>query len=436
MMDEREKVILVGVELFRDQDMDQRMEELKNLAIACGKKPVGMVTQRLERPNPSTYIGPGKLLEIKGVTVESGADLVLFNDELTPSQLRNLERELGSPVMDRTTLILEIFAQRARTKEAKLQVDMARYQYILPRLVGLKSALDQQRGGGGIRNRGAGETKLELDRRKIEEKISFLRKELKEISAQRQTRRSLRVKNQLPVVSIVGYTNAGKSTLMNALVEWSGKKEEKKVLEKDMLFATLDTSVRKIEKKGQPPFLLTDTVGFVRNLPHLLVESFHSTLEEAVHADLLLHVVDFSNPNFEDEMRVTLDTLKEIGIAETPVLTVYNKVERTAHALPFAEGDEIYLSAKERIGIERLVEEIGKRIFLNRVVCQVRVPYQEGSLLAEIRERAVILSSEFDELGTKLTLELGREEVNRFSEYLIPEGKIGLKTLDGESRQM
>ncbi|PKC52014.1 hypothetical protein RhiirA1_405210, partial [Rhizophagus irregularis] len=307
----------------------------------------------------------GKIEEIKSLYDETNANLVIFNDELSPSQIRNLEHDLDCKVIDRTMLILDIFERRAKTSEAKLQVQLAQLQYMLPRLVGLHASLSRQGGGtgGGFRNRGAGETKLELDRRKIEDQISKLKNELENIKDQRETQRKKRRKNQVPVVSLVGYTNAGKSTIMNQLLFKMGQQENKQVFEKDMLFATLETSVRNIELSDNKSFLLTDTVGFVSKLPHHLVRAFRSTLEEAKDADLLLHVVDVSNEQYQFMMDITNQTLKEIGVVDVPTIYVYNKSDRADVSYPLISGNNIWLSAKEDVGLDELIEMIRLRIF-------------------------------------------------------------------------
>src|SRR5690606_5364432 len=309
-------------------------EGSRNIAEACNVEVAGEIDQNLERINPSHYVGKGKVEEIKAFYEEADANLVIFNDELSPSQIRNLEADLECKVIDRTVLILDIFAQRAKTREAQLQVEIAHMKYMLPRLVGMRESLGRQSGGVGTKNRGAGETRLELDRRRIEEKITVLSKELEELVAHRQTQRKQRKKKELPVVSLVGYTNAGKSTIMNALMERYNPAQEKLVFEKDMLFATLETSVRNIPLPDNKAFLLTDTVGFVSKLPHHLVKAFRSTLEEVAEADLLIHVVDFSNPEYERLIKITNETLKDIGITDLPVIYAYNKSDLTDYPVP------------------------------------------------------------------------------------------------------
>src|SRR5690606_33200536 len=344
-MDElQERAVIVGVQLQKDLHFAYGMEELHNLAEACNVEVVGEVTQNLDRINPSHYVGSGKVEEIKAFYEEADANLVIFNDELSPSQIRNLEEDLECKVIDRTMLILDIFSRRAKTREAQVQVELAQLQYMLPRLVGLRASLGRQGGSssGGVANRGAGETKLELDRRKLEDQISKLHKELENIKDQRVTQRKQRTKKGMPVVSLVGYTNAGKSTVMNGLLTKTGQNEEKQVFEKDMLFATLETSVRQIRLEDNKSFLLTDTVGFVSKLPHHLVKAFRSTLEEARNADLLLHVVDVSNEEHRYMMEVTNLTLQAVGVENVPTLYVYNKSDLAGIPYPRVNGDSLW----------------------------------------------------------------------------------------------
>ena len=285
-----DKVLLIGVNTGAEENFEHSMEELALLAEACEMEVVGSMTQNLPYINKALYVGTGKIEEIKEEAAWTGAEMLLFNDSLTPSQIRNIKDETGIAVMDRTTLILEIFASRAKSREAMLQVEVARLQYMLPRLVGLHEALSRQGGGSGsMSNKGAGEKKLELDRRKIENRLAELRKELSQVEVERETQQKKRERSAIPRVALVGYTNAGKSTIMNAMVETYIGDEEKKVLEKDMLFATLDTSVRNITPKENKTILLSDTVGFIDKLPHGLVKAFRSTLSEAVAAHLILH---------------------------------------------------------------------------------------------------------------------------------------------------
>lgn len=421
-MDElKEKAVLVGVQLQKDLHFVYGMEELHNLAEACNVEVVGEVTQNLDRINPSRYVGSGKLEEIKAFYEEADANVVIFNDELSPSQIRNLEEDLECKVIDRTMLILDIFSRRAKTREAQVQVELAQLQYMLPRLVGLRASLGRQGGGssGGVANRGAGETKLELDRRKIEDQISKLHKELEHIKEQRVTQRKQRTKKGTPVVSLVGYTNAGKSTVMNELLAKTGQNEEKQVFEKDMLFATLETSVRQIRLEDNKSFLLTDTVGFVSKLPHHLVKAFRSTLEEARNADLLLHVVDVSNEEHRYMMEVTNETLHAVGVENVPTLYVYNKSDLAGVPYPVLNGDGIWISAKEDKGLDELLEIIKKQIFEDYVICRMMVPFDRGDIVAYLNDNANIQKTEYQEEGTLLKVELSRADYDRYQEFII-----------------
>ena len=417
----QEKAILVGVNLRNDDHFDYSMEELANLADALNVEVVGTVTQNLERVTSSHYVGTGKIEEIKNFYDEAQANLVIFNDELSPSQIRNLERDLETKVIDRTMLILDIFGRRAKTREAQLQVELAQLQYMLPRLVGLHASLSRQGGGtgGGFKNRGAGETKLELDRRKIEDQISKIKKDLEQVKEQRETQRKQLRKNAMPVVSIVGYTNAGKSTIMNQLLTKIGQEEHKQVFAKDMLFATLETSVRQIELPDKKSFLLTDTVGFVSKLPHHLVKAFRSTLEEARDADLLLHVVDVSNPEYKFMMDVTNETLKAVGVEDIPTIYVYNKADLANVPYPVNSGDNIWISAKQGIGLTELIQIIRQQIFSDYVTCKLLIPYEQGNIVSYLNEHAAIHETEYEENGTLLALEMKEVDYSKYQKYVI-----------------
>lgn len=419
MMAEREKAILVGANLGTQQNFDYSMEELANLTAACEMEVTGIITQNLQRINKSHYIGTGKIKEIIALLAATNARTVIFNDELSPSHIRNLEKELECRVIDRTILILDIFAERAKTKEAQLQVEVAKLQYMLPRLIGLRESLGRQGGGSGLKNRGSGETKLELDRRKIEEKITTLNKELEVLVSHRQTQRKRRRKNNLPVVSLVGYTNAGKSTIMNAMVELYNPAANKQVFEKDMLFATLETSVRNIPLPDAKSFLLTDTVGFVDKLPHHLVKAFRSTLEEVAESDLLIHVVDYSNTNHKQMKDITEQTLKAIGVEDIPTIYAYNKADLLEIELPAVQHNTVYLSAKQRIGIMELVEMIRQQIFKNYVQCEMLIPYDQGNIVSYFNKNAEILSTSYENEGTKLLMECLTADFEKYQEYVV-----------------
>jgi GTP-binding protein HflX len=418
-MEERIKALLVGANLNNKSDFNESMEELSNLAVACDFQVVGAVVQNLKSTNNSHYIGTGKIKEVLALIEEKQSDVVIFNNELTPSQLRNLEKVLKIRILDRTALILEIFAKRAKTHEAKLQVEVANLKYMLPRLIGSREALGRQSGGVGTKNKGAGEKKLELDRRKIEERIVGLNKELEASVFQRQTQRKKRNKKDLPLVALVGYTNAGKSTIMNGMIDSFKDSEEKKVFEKDMLFATLETSVRSITLSDNKNFLLSDTVGFVSDLPHELIKAFRSTLEEVCEADLLIHVVDYSNPNYKHQIEVTKDTLNQIGAGDIPVIYAYNKIDLTDNFIPVEENDIACISAKKKIGMDNLIELISEKIFTDYVHCKMLIPYDKGNIISYLREKANIKSTQYENQGTLLALECTRIDFEKYNEFLI-----------------
>lgn len=416
-----QKAVLVGVCIGTGEDFEESLGELGSLTEACGIEPAALITQRLDAPNAAHYVGTGKLPEIAAAVNGTGADLAVFNDELTPSQLRNLEKELGCAVKDRTMVILDIFASRARTREARLQVEVARLQYMLPRLTGLKTGMSQQQGGTGTANRGAGEKLLELNRREIQNRIARMEAELRELVGQRRTQRRRRQKTGVPVVSLAGYTNAGKSTLMNALLRLGGEAEEKQVFEKDMLFATLETSVRRITLPDNKAFLLTDTVGFIRRLPHHLVKAFRSTLEEVGESDLIVHVVDCSNPEYKSQIEVTRETLAQIGAADIPVVYAFNKCDRTDIRPQPAPGECIYLSAKTGDGLDTLVEAIRGHIFGDYVRCRMCIPYAEGDVVSYLTRNAHVSATAYAPEGTRLELECRRADYERLRRFVLPE---------------
>ncbi len=416
-----EYALLVGVQEQNDEHFEYEMEELKNLAEAIDVTVVGSVTQNLERRNSTHYVGKGKIQEIRRFYEEAGANLVIFNDELSPSQIRNLEQELEVKVIDRTMLILDIFARRARTHEARMQVELAQLQYSLPRLVGLRASLSRQGGGtgGGFQNKGAGETKLELDRRKIEDQIAKLRRDLEQVKEQRETQRKQRKRSGIPVVSIVGYTNAGKSTLLNQLLQRFNDDDTKNVYEEDMLFATLDTSVRHLKLPDKKEFLLTDTVGFVSKLPHHLVKAFRSTLEEAKNADVLLHVVDVSNPDYPYMMQVTNETLHEIGVESVQTINVYNKSDLAEVPYPRTSGSTVWISAKEAAGLDELIDLIKKTVFGQYITCKLLIPFERGDIVSYLNDKANVKHTEYEEGGTLMTVEMDSSEKTKFEEYIV-----------------
>lgn len=417
IMEEIEKALLVAVNVNNQKYFLNSVEELRNLTYACNMDVLDVAIQNLESVNNATYIGTGKVKEIKEQAKYLKADLIIFNNELSPSQLRNLQKELDLPILDRTGLILQIFSRRAQTKEAKLQVEVAKLQYMLPRLVGLHSSLGRQGSGAGLSNKGTGEKKLELDRRRIEDKITELNKELKNIENERDVQRKQRKKKGIPLVSLAGYTNAGKSTLMNALVDIYKNDESKKVEEKNMLFATLDTSVRNITLPDKKEFLLSDTVGFISELPHSLVKAFRSTLEEIKQADLILEVVDFADENYKQHIEVTNKTLKELGADKIPLVYVYNKSDLVLEKLPKIEENAIYMSASNKIGIEELINIIKSRIFSNFIKTKLLIPYNRSDIVAYFNSNSNVVRTEYINEGTLLFVECKIEDYNRYKEF-------------------
>ena len=347
------------------------------------------------------------------------AKVLVLNDELSPVQIRNLEKLTKLRVVDRTELILEIFANRAKTKQAKLQVQLARLQYELPRLHPSENNLDQQR-GGGFANRGAGESKLEMNRRTIGGQISAIKKELKAVSNQEEIKASRRNQSRIPKVALVGYTNAGKSTTMNGLLKvFDHENSDKQVFAKNMLFATLDTSVRRIDMKNNFSFILSDTVGFISKLPHNLVESFKATLQEAKDADLLINVVDASDPNMIQMVRTTEQVLGEIGVKDIPMITAYNKADQTDRNYPQIEGNDILYSAIDEKSIKMLADLIIKRVFAGYDSFNLKMPLAEGKMLAYLHEHAQIQKEEFKDDGVYLTANIAPADQARFKKYLV-----------------
>ena len=410
-----QRAILVGVDLNNDKNFDYSVEELKNLAEACSVQVVGVLTQKLERVNPACYIGTGKVDEVALLVEQNDANLVIFNDELSPSQIRNLEHGLQCKVIDRTILILDIFASRAKTREAQLQVEVAQLKYMMPRLIGLNASLSRQ--AGGIGSKGPGEKKLELDRRRIEEQVHKLNKELDSLVLARQNQRKLRKRNSTPVVALVGYTNAGKSTTMNALLTVSNAQSEKSVFEKNMLFATLETSTRHIQLPDNKQFLLTDTVGFVSKLPHQLVKAFRSTLEEVTEADLLLHVVDLSHPEFQTQIEITNKVLEELGVKETSMVYVYNKADLIDDEFTPSTKEAVRISAKNLTNIETLIDCIKSHLFKNYQKVTFLIPYDRGNIVSYLNVHANILETQYLDNGTLITAECSEHDIERFNQY-------------------
>lgn len=413
-------VIICGADL-NQPDFDYTMQELANLAEACDMEVKDTVIQKLERPVSASYVGRGKAEEIKTQGKIHDAKILIVNDELTPMQIRNLGDLTDMKIIDRTALILEIFASRARSKEAKLQVQIAKLRISLPRLHtdNDKVKLDQQTGGGGgsFNSRGGGETKLEKDRRVIGKRISILKKELKDIEEKQSVTRKQRDASGLRSVALVGYTNAGKSTTMNGLLRACGKDDDKQVFEKDMLFATLDTSVRRLHFKDNKDFLISDTVGFVSHLPHQLVQAFKSTLSEAAKADLLVQVIDVSDPNYRDMIKTTEETLKEIGVENIPMIYAFNKADLTEAPYPEILGNQITYSAKDPASIEKIVELIKENIFKDDRIVTFKIPFSEGRYLDELNVRGTVLETTYEEDGTVVSANVSPELHSRLSRF-------------------
>lgn len=387
--EQKEKLILVAVSLSDEDTTLRLLDELEELVDTAGAEVVGRIVQNRESISSATYVGKGKIDEIADMIAETGATGIVCDDELSPAQLRNLDEALSVKITDRTMLILDIFARHASSNEGKLQVELAQLQYRSARLIGLNGTLD--RVGYGIGMRGPGEKKLEIDRRLIRDRISMLKEQLRDVDKTREVTRSLRKKKNLPLASIVGYTNAGKSTLLNKLTDAG-------VLEQDMLFATLDTTVRSMVTDNGQEILLSDTVGFIRKLPHHLVDAFRSTLEEACFADIILHVIDASNPEADTKMRVVYETLSKLGIKDKPVIAIFNKQDKL-------EGGEsvkdltaeccVRISAKTGEGLEELVTQIERILNSRRRYYEGVIPYSEASLVAAIRTKGQLLSEEY-----------------------------------------
>lgn len=412
-----EKAILVGAELKNERMLDYYMEELQKLAEAKNIDVQYSLTQSLQRISSKFYIGSGKVAEIKQFVDNLDATLVIFNNELSGSQIRNLENELDCRVIDRTLLILDIFAERAKTKEAMLQVEIAQLEYMLPRLIGLTESLNRQQ--GGIGSRGPGEKKLELDRRKILSETVYLKNELTSVVRARKVQRKNRSKNNLKKVAIVGYTNSGKSTLLNNLMEFTNKNLDKQVLEKDMLFATLETSTRQIILDDNKEFIITDTVGFISNLPHKLVESFKSTLEEITEADLLIHVVDSSNPYRETQIEVTNKTLEEIGVKDVETLYVYNKADLIEEIPHQGHFPSVIVSLKSDEGVVVVLEKLKEMLYKEYEIVTLMIPYEKGDITSMLSSNSKIINSEYLDEGTKIEIELSPLQKIKYANYII-----------------
>lgn len=385
-----ERVLLIGVSEQDGDDAEDSLVELADLVKTAGAEVVGTLIQKREKIHPGTYVGTGKVTEIAELLEETGATGIVCDDELTPAQYKNLEQLLDTKIMDRTLIILDIFAARASTNEGKIQVELAQLKYRLSRLAGLGRSLSRQ-GGGLIGNKGPGEKKLELDRRLINDRIAQLRRELAEVVKHRDITRAKREKQNIPVVSIVGYTNAGKSTLLNHMTD-------AKVLEEDKLFATLDPTTRILELANRQEVLLTDTVGFIRKLPHHLIEAFKSTLEEAKYADIIFHVVDASNPQWDKQMHVVYETLDNLGVKDKKIVTLFNKQDLRTDDEPmrdFRADKVLQISAAKNVGLEEVKDVLEELLREDKIYIERIISYQNAGIIQLIRKQGELISEEY-----------------------------------------
>lgn len=392
----QERVILVGVCLNENDDTKESIDELRELVKTAGAETVGIIIQNRESIHPGFYVGTGKIDEIKELAMQTGATGIVCDDELSPAQLKNLEDSLDMKVVDRTLIILDIFAKHASTSEGKIQVELAQLKYRSARLVGLRSSLSRL--GGGIGTRGPGEKKLEMDRRLIRDRISQLNRELADVKQHREVLRSQRSKNPTPVVCIVGYTNAGKSTLLNRLTDAG-------VLEEDKLFATLDPTTRNLTLESGQKILITDTVGFIRKLPHHLIDAFRSTLEEAKFSDLIIHVVDSSNPQMDTQMHIVYETLEKLGVEDKPIITAFNKLDRleeTPILRDFKAEKTLQISAKNGDGVNELMNQVEEILRNQKIYIERVYPYDKAGKIQLIRKYGQLLSEEYTEAGIEV----------------------------------
>lgn len=413
-----ERAILIGMEWGRNDSLwtvDDSLEELKQLADTAGATVIKKFIQKRPKPDPAFFIGRGKVQELALYAQQENIDLCIFDDELSPAQQRNIESVMGIRILDRTALILDIFAQRARTNEGKLQVELAQLQYTLPRIMG--KGLMLSRLGGGIGTRGPGETKLEVDRRRIRDRIAFIKDQIEKVKAVRSLHRSKRKKNNVFEVSLVGYTNAGKSTLLNTLTNSD-------IYAKDQLFATLDPTTRQLTLPNKQEIIITDTVGFIQRLPHQLIAAFRSTLEVVTEADLLVHVIDVSHELYKEQAAAVHEVLKEIGAETKPVITVYNKIDKLPPDSKLAdrlamEEDTVCISAAKKLNLETLQQMIESHLKSKAVEVTLCIPYAETAKAAQLHETANVLEQEYTENGTVMKVILPVEDLEAYNEYIL-----------------
>lgn len=413
-----ERAILIGMEWGRNDSLwtvDDSLEELKQLADTAGATVIKKFIQKRPKPDPAFFIGRGKVQELALYAQQENIDLCIFDDELSPAQQRNIESVMGIRILDRTALILDIFAQRARTNEGKLQVELAQLQYTLPRIMG--KGLMLSRLGGGIGTRGPGETKLEVDRRRIRDRIAFIKEQIEKVKAVRSLHRSKRKKNNVFEVSLVGYTNAGKSTLLNTLTNSD-------IYAKDQLFATLDPTTRQLTLPNKQEIIITDTVGFIQRLPHQLIAAFRSTLEVVTEADLLVHVIDVSHELYKEQAAAVHEVLKEIGAETKPVITVYNKIDKLLPDSKLAdrlalEEDTVCISAAKKLNLESLQQMIESHLKSKAVEVTLCIPYAETAKAAQLHETANVLEQEYTENGAVMKVILPVEDLEAYNEYIL-----------------
>lgn len=413
-----ERAILIGMEWGRNDSLwtvDDSLEELKQLADTAGATVIKKFIQKRPKPDPAFFIGRGKVQELALYAQQENIDLCIFDDELSPAQQRNIESVMGIRILDRTALILDIFAQRARTNEGKLQVELAQLQYTLPRIMG--KGLMLSRLGGGIGTRGPGETKLEVDRRRIRDRIAFIKEQIEKVKAVRSLHRSKRKKNNVFEVSLVGYTNAGKSTLLNTLTNSD-------IYAKDQLFATLDPTTRQLTLPNKQEIIITDTVGFIQRLPHQLIAAFRSTLEVVTEADLLVHVIDVSHELYKEQAAAVHEVLKEIGAETKPVITVYNKIDKLPPDSKLAdrlalEEDTVCISAAKKLNLETLQQMIESHLKSKTVEVTLCIPYVETAKAAQLHETANVLEQEYTENGAVMKVILPVEDLEAYNEYIL-----------------
>ena len=413
----QERTMLVSLEYGKQDRMwtsEDSLEELRQLAETAGADVIAKFLQKRPKPDPGFFIGRGKVRDLALYAQQEDIDLCVFDEELSPAQQRNLEQALGIKVLDRTALILDIFAQRAQTNEGKLQVELAQLQYTLPRIMG--QGLSLSRLGGGIGTRGPGETKLDTDRRMIRDRIAYIKGCIDKVQNVRKLHRSYRNKNQVPSISLIGYTNAGKSTLLNVLTNSD-------VYEKDQLFATLDPTTRQLNLPDKRQAILTDTVGFIQRLPHQLIAAFKSTLEETLDADLLVHVIDVSHPLYKEQSDAVYRVLQEVGAQDKPILSAFNKIDKLPEDSGLLEQlraipESVCISAKKQIGLETLLSVITEKLKLKSIEVTLLIPYSDSGAAAKLFEESTVLSQDYEAEGIKMTVRLQANDIGRWEKYM------------------